>query len=573
MPDIQHCLQGRDLGFLRIVALFWGLELDAPDARVGLQRLAPMLLDQDQLMETLAALPGGAGQALDDLLRSDGRLPWALFTRRYGQVREMGAARRDRERPYENTHANAAEALWYRALIGRAFFETPDGAEELAYIPDDLLELMPAAGPEDDRPLGRLATPAEREYILPASDWILDDAATLLAALRLGGLPGGEAADIRALLPGPQAAALTPLSPSLPVLQGLLAAAGLLDAQGMPLPDPARRFLEASRGEALSLLLRGWLHAADYNELLLLPGLAAEGEWRNDPLRARQAVLDFLSGVPGGLPAPGRPAERPWCSLNAFIQAVKQLAPDFQRPAGDYDSWFLRDLVSGAYLRGFEHWERVEGDLLRYLVAGVLHWLGVTEIALPEAPRPGQRLPVTAFRFSDWAADLLALNPPAGLAEESETLQVTSDGRVLAPRLAPRSVRYQIARFCAWEGFAQDSYRYRLTPESLEKARSQGLQVRHLLVLLRRGARAVPPGLVQALERWEAQGSQARLERISVLRVKDPAILQALKSSKAGRFLGEPLGTAAVIVRAGAWDKVAAALAELGYLAEVEIEK
>jgi len=341
MPDLQHCLQGRDLGFLRIVALFWGLELDAPDARVGLQRLAPRLLDQELLVETLSSLPGGAGQALDDLLRSDGQMPWALFTRRYGLVREMGAARRDRERPFENANANAAEALWYRVLVGRAFFETPDGPEEFAYIPEDLLELMPAAGPEDDRPLSRPATPAEREYILPAGDWILDDAATLLAALRLGlaAPAAGEAedqepADIRMILPGPQAAVLSPYPLTVTALQGLLAAAGLLDEQGRPLPDPARRFLEAGRGEGLALLLRGWLRSPEFNELLLLPGILAEGEWRNDPLRARQSALDFLSAVPGGLPAPGVQAERPWCSLGAFIQAVKQLAPDFQRPPG-----------------------------------------------------------------------------------------------------------------------------------------------------------------------------------------------------------------------------------------------
>jgi hypothetical protein len=138
------------------------------------------------------------------------------------------------------------------------------------------------------------------------------------------------------------------------------------------------------------------------------------------------------------------------------------------------------------------------------------------------------------------------------------------------PRLAPRSVRYQAARFCVWDGLAGDDYHYHLTPSSLERARRQGLGVHHLLALLRRHAKTVPPTLVKALEGWEAYGSQARLERLSVLRVNHPEILQALRSSRAARFLGEVLGPEVVVVKPGAAEKVLAALAELGYLGEVE---
>jgi hypothetical protein len=45
--------------------------------------------------------------------------------------------------------------------------------------------------------------------------------------------------------------------------------------------------------------------------------------------------------------------------------------------------------------------------------------------------------------------------------------------------------------------------------------------------------------------------------------------LQRLRESKAARFLGDPLGPTAVIVRPGAQGKVLAALAEMGYLGEL----
>jgi hypothetical protein len=45
-------------------------------------------------------------------------------------------------------------------------------------------------------------------------------------------------------------------------------------------------------------------------------------------------------------------------------------------------------------------------------------------------------------------------------------------------------------------------------------------------------------------------------------------VLEELRKSKAGRFLGETLGPVTVIVKPGAQARVLAALAELGLLAE-----
>jgi hypothetical protein len=94
-----------------------------------------------------------------------------------------------------------------------------------------------------------------------------------------------------------------------------------------------------------------------------------------------------------------------------------------------------------------------------------------------------------------------------------------------------------------------------------------------LLALLSTHADPVPPSLVKALERWDQHGGQARMEHALVLRVTSPEILQELRASRAARFLGDPLGPTAVIVRPGAREKVLAALAEMGYLGEIVPEK
>ncbi len=54
-----------------------------------------------------------------------------------------------------------------------------------------------------------------------------------------------------------------------------------------------------------------------------------------------------------------------------------------------------------------------------------------------------------------------------------------------------------------------------------------------------------------------------------ILRVRTPEVIEALRRSRAGRFLGDLIGPTTVIINAGAREKVLAALAEMGYLAEV----
>jgi hypothetical protein len=559
MPDLSQSLQGRDLGHLRIVAQSWGIELNAPDARIGLQRLLQAMLERRAVHDMVEALPAEAHAALNDLLFHEGRLSWPLFARRYGQVREMGPGRRDRQKPYENI-PSIAEVLWYRALVGRAFFDTPAGPQEFAYIPDNLLDLIPFPETEATSRMGRPASKAEQAIPILADDRILDHACTVLAALRQGiSLETLKFREEEWATSPRNPYGLTPL-----ILKALLETVGLLDDAGLPKPEPTRTFLEASRGQALVNLALAWLNSPEFNELRIIPGLRAEGEWQNDPLKARRAILDFLSSVPGK----DNTAERTYWSLAGFTAAVYRTQPDFQRPAGDYDSWYVRDLVSGEFLRGFEHWEEVDGTLIRFVIVGPLHWLGILDLASPAADAPP-----AAFRYSDRAAWLLVGEPPLRLPVEDAPVYIGSDARLRVPRMAPRAIRYQIARFCDWEGETDDAYLYRLTPPSLERARQQGLKLNQLQGLLRRHSSNLPPSLVKALERWDEHGSQARLEKAMILRVNTPDLLQALRISRAARFLGDPLGPTTIIVKSGAEKKVMEVLAEMGYLVEGDIEE
>ncbi|HEX8992696.1 MAG TPA: helicase-associated domain-containing protein [Anaerolineales bacterium] len=551
MPDLFQSLQNHDLAFLSIVAGLWGIELEAREPDKAISELSASLLDRELAGEILASLTPQAQSALAALAASNGRVPLASFARQFGSVRDMGAAKRDREKPYLDP-ASAAEVLFYRALLFRAFFSTDQGPQEFAYIPDDLLKIVtdwqreaqkiPASmiagnsAPSPEAP-GRGATPGEKKHLLPANDRILDDATSVLAALRLGRQYQAE-----------------------PRLMALLKAAGLFAGDSRMAnsrsqndrkagagikADKAKAFLEASRRDALKMLVDAWRKSETVNELRLLPGLLFEGEWKNQPLVTREFILDLLHSIPEGA----------WWSLNAFVSGVKKTYPDFQRPAGDYDSWFIKRAADGTYLRGFAYWDQVDGALIRFFITEVLYGLGMVELAAAEEGGP-----VTAFHL---------LAAPSWKAEETGKITVASDGKIAVPRLVPRAVRYQLSRFCEWDEEKPEAYRYHITPQSLTKGREQGLKVEHLLALLGKHAGAgVPPVLLKALKRWDANGTEARAETQVILKVTRPEVLEELRNSKAARFLGEPLGPTSIVIKAGAQAKVMAALAELGLLAE-----
>ena len=103
----------------------------------------------------------------------------------------------------------------------------------------------------------------------------------------------------------------------------------------------------------------------------------------------------------------------------------------------------------------------------------------------------------------------------------------------------------------------------------MKTAAGQGLKISHLEKLLESYGEETPPSLIQALHRWEKNGGEVRIQPGVILRVETPQILQALRESPAGRFIGDPLGPTSAIVMPGAEEKVSRALARLGYLSDL----
>jgi hypothetical protein len=531
MPDLFHSLLNHDLGHLRIIAGLWGLELESNETDLAREELSASLLDFEVVSELMDSLSPTTRTAITALTNSSGRITWSTFTRQYGDIREMGAGKRDRERPYLKP-ASTAEALFYRGLLARAFFDTEKGPQEFAYLPDDLLEIInhkekkEESGKMPGEKLGREAIPAEKAHVIPSNDHILDDATTLLAALRMSRLDCQS--DLR--------------------LCALLTAAKLINKNILQ-AEAVKIFLEAPRADALNMLVEAWRSSSTFDELRLIPGIICEGEWTNTALDSRNSMFGFLETV----------SRNKWWNLSSFVKAIKEKYPDFQRPAGDYDSWFIKRASDGMYLRGFEHWDEVDGALIRFFITDVMFSLGLVDLAKAKEGRV-----ITAFRLASFSEK----------KEEREKFLISSNGKITVPGYVPRAARYQLARFCEWDDEKPDEYRYHITPRSLMKAKEAGLKVEHLLPLLAKHSGGIPPILVKALKRWEVNGTEARAETQVILRVSRPEVLEELRlRSKAARFLGEALSPTTVIVKSGAIQKVMEAMTELGLLVEDESRK
>lgn len=550
MPTLRRCLQDHDLGLLLAIAETSGLEPPPGNRAEVADWLEGALQKPDVLTDNQASLSMQARSALQRLLTHGGRMTMPDFTREFGPVREFGSARRDREQPWRNP-VSATEHLWYRGLICRAFFDTPGGPQEYVYIPDELLnELGPALPATMDLPGQKAGKPP---HVLHASSAIVDDATSLLAYYRRGlGSPVGKA------IPSghfkiPQA---------IPLLEQLLLDLALLQDGSKSLDrESTREFLALARAPALHSLITAWRSSSSWNDLAALVGLQpGKDGWPNDPLHSRNSILAFLELVPLG----------EWWDLAAFLEAIRHSAPGFQRPAGTFDSWYLRD-EEGRMLNGIEAWDRVEGALLQFVIVGVLHWLGITDLG-QEAPGSDVR----SFRLTTAANILFHRADAVPIRETEARIRINGGGVLRFSRGASRTLRYQFARFSQWVDSEQGEYHYRITPASLELALEQGLNVKQIKQLLEECSTAVPPSLLQALDRWDQHGLEARIEKLQVLRTKDEALMQTLLDRRGTRrYLKDLLNPRTALIAAGDVPRLIAAAAREGIFIsapDVELE-
>lgn len=573
---LNASLNRSDAAVREVIAQVWKVDVANLDPQEMVNAVAEAMRDPANAERIWESLDDGQRGALQTLIGAKGKMSDKQFEMLYGKIRKMGRGQIQRENPLQNPNS-IAESLYYRGLIFIGYENAETGAKPIVQVPPDLLAVLPTHrttydGLEDDLPP---ETPADVPYIDEAGPTIdaldpdslddmrqadtslVDDMITLLAYVQTQDVTIERENDVLVFsLPDVQSLSAHLIirdDERLSFLLEVAISADLVevkDGHAFTRRAEARRWLEAKRGTQLKMLADAWQNSTVYRELWHVPGLhPEEGGWRYDPVVARSAVLGFMRDyVP----------RQEWWSLDEFIGIIKEAEPDFQRPGGDFESWYIRN-DQGDYLTGFASWDAVEGALLEFYLMGPLHWLGMVDLA------------EDAARLNGYGRAFVTLQPLPDPNVPPEDITIQDDGTLLASRRVASIDRFQLARFTTWESPATRDgapYTYRLTAQGIKQADAQGINTGHIAAFLSRltDDGTLPAQISTLLDTWHSGATaSATIEQLLVLRTTAPETLDRILDTPAlRRYTGAKLGAMAVIVRADQWEALRDALGEHG---------
>ena len=503
MPTTAQMLLDYPDTLLQVLAELRGAFLDGADHREqAVDILAAQITDPTSVQmayEEVGDYWPESQTALDLLLKEGGEMAEAQFSRQFGSIRQMGPAKLQRETPWMNPES-PAELLYYYGLIGRGFKGAGQAAHTIIYIPTDVAPWLPH--PQREQSEGGLpvrpAPPPPQSRVMVTDDSFLEDAGTLLGFLRAEKLrltaqgPHPEDTDrFVQRLQTPYSGDIPDLNVRLALLLHLANRLGWLrrgdDGHVQLTGNRVRQFLDLTRAEQRRALWDAWCETPEWNDLCRTPGLecADTGNWHNDPLQTRQTLLRLFAMLQPGA----------WYHQDEVVQAIKEIEPDFQRPTGDYETWYIRSTENAEFVKGFDRWDAVEGALVRFLIRGPLHWLGAVDLAEPSAGDNFQ------LSLSQAGAQWLGLEVPQPYDPPRKAMVVGDDFTVHVPYGIPLTDRFRVERFAAWQASYPD-YVYQINQRSLKRAADEGIPTDKIVEFLRAHTKSIPPKVTTALARF-----------------------------------------------------------------------
>ncbi len=557
MKNIFATLHDYDPGMLPALAEFWRVDGKSLTDDEMIRQLQGAMLDPEITEAAWDKLDEPARAALQLLVSSaQSRMKIAQFERFYGKIRKLGRAQIEREQPHIQGKS-IAETLYYRGFIGQGFDKVEDSLIGFTFVPTDLIAALPlhktsyetldadSVSASDGAPALGLVN--EVDDVSRADTSIVDDLTSLLASLqtRPAAVDGEQfapedAAAITSVLLRREASRLS-------FMLGIAESADLIyreDGKAHPKRKEARDWLEAPRAQQVERLAKAWLASRTYREMWHVPGLYPEDSgWSYDAAAARSAVMQLLADL---LPDQG------WVSINDLIEIIKEFEPDFQRPDGDYDSWYIRN-ESGEFLAGFESWDAVEGALIEFYLLGPMHWLGLVDFG------------EDVLRLTAYGRAFLELSEWPNPDEPSARIDARNDGILLASRRVNRFERFQLARFanCLRAG---DPFHYQIDAATIQRAATQDISAKHIHAFIARhlDGKPVPLPIVKLLRNWQAGARTAvTFESMIVLRTTAEETLDKILAIPAfRRYLGARLGPTACALREDQWEALRDSLGE-----------
>jgi len=526
-----------------MIAEQWGFDIDFIGREISADEIASKMQNEEASDDMFEALSDNDKVAIRALIKHQGKIKWGRFSRRFGHIREMGAIPRKRERPDRNP-VSAAEHLFYSGILGRAFFRDKNGLEEYAYLPDELIETLPFPGTQNSELIGLPFHSGKSIRARKWSDGIIHHVTTILAELRKS-------------KETPQRFIKKPETP-IPFLRALLIESNMANENDQLDTEKIKAFLKLTKPQAFQTLFQIWRDSVEINEISFFNELKIDGGWKNNPKQFRESLLTLLGNLPS----------QEWVRLEEIVSWIHTNQPDLLRTAGEYDAWLIKNTTSGEYLRGFENWNSVEGEFIKYWLSGPAVWMGLIEIGASYKEPEDMYL-----RVSCQAKQLLAGHIPLSDASSNRTVNLEKSGRIVIPRSFPLDIRYQIARFCDLIQADAKKYTYQVTPRSLAGIKRQGLKPSQFIKLIQKfGRKPIPENIIKAVQHWQKNNVEAEVQGAYLLEVKSGDIIEKLKNTSASPYILMQINETTIKITKKGIPFVRSALLDLGIFSDINTD-
>lgn len=349
-------------------------------------------------------------------------------------------------------------------------------------------------------------------------------------------------------------------------------------------PEVKQRYLCRNELEQRAVLARAYFAMSNWSELwalwadgaspLQIKRHAGSAYFTQDRLRAdlagcRRIVLRALACLP----------EDRWIALDGFFRLLRPAWPRFDEPVhqqpGYYSpnaGWYVARAGSDTRLTPTteEDWDLVQGNFVRQMLAGPLHWLGLADLCLERGELAAFRLHGLADLFWDRSPA-----PPAPRGAErapasSPAPAVTVAGQriTVCPSAISAQAHGLLERIARLANATAGRFDYALDAEVAYRAFEAGVALTDILSDWERLLPVAMPHSIRApLERWWAAYGRVRIyQDLTVIEFADDYGLAEMKAvTSLGQHIVAEISPRLVIVDQKAADSLVAELEQAGY--------